>query len=83
MATNVPMYFCSFLAGITPDGPNVVLSFRAPEPSENHTSLAYVTNLRIVMPHHAVAQMADFLSQAKSRGEQIQEASHPMPETPQ
>lgn len=84
MPTNTtPLFFCSSLMGVTPDGPNVVLSFGAPVPSQDHRSVTYEPNVRIVMSSGAVDHLVNELTRMREQGAQLIAKTQAMPETPQ
>lgn len=75
-----PMFFAAGLQGISAEGPNVILSFAAPIPSQDHAARKYCTNVRVVMSSDAVKQMVEFLQTAERKPAEM---PHPMPDTPQ
>ena len=83
MSTNedAPTYFAAGLEGVAAEGPNVILSFCTPVPSQDHKSRTYRTNVRVVMSVESVKQMVSFLIEAENRTSST--GQHPMPETKQ
>ena len=78
---HAPQFFCSALSGIAAEGPNVVLSFVTPIPSDDHKSRKYVTNVRLAMSSDSLKQMVELLIEAAKNSNQTQ--VHPMPEREQ
>ena len=80
---NAPVFFAAALEGIFAEGPNVILSFVTPVPSQDHKSRTYRTNVRVAMSSDSVKQMVQFLLDAEKRAQDGGSNMHPMPETKQ
>jgi hypothetical protein len=61
-----PEFFCTGLAGIAADGPNVQLSFASFTPNLANNDRTYEVNVRIVMSSDSLTQMVEFLQRSKA-----------------